>query len=526
MKTASAWLVVLVSLFPLACSKDSGTGPSGDTRPPSAVTDLRVLSIRPETVTLAWTAPGDDDLQGTAARYDIRYAMLPVTAATWDSATPSTRELVPKLSGSEERCTLNRLRSGTYYFAVRAADEVPNWSGLSNSPTAAVPAAAVSLPVTDLAVDSIGPGSIRLIWTAPGDGINQVRALEYDLRYAQNIITSETWGEAFRVPELPAPASFATPEGFTVTGLGPWTTYHFGLRAANVEHMWSALSNVVSATTGAVSYQRLTSSTRIVGATYPDWSPDGRKIAFGADWLDQAQDAIYVQSLDEERATRLTGSLGQFTLAKPAWSPDGKRIAFTEHHTEGLDDVYELKVINASPGALATVVATHRNARGIGSPSWSPNGLRIAYDVRTYWLPPDVVSEIYTVPATGGSPTLLVSAAINGSSPAWSPDGTKIAFGSSQTPRGIYTIPATGGEPTLLASGPSAMGTPAWSRDGTRIAYTSAGDIWIMSSTGENPTRLTLGPEPETTPSWSPDGRALCVGRSINFVSDIWILRL
>jgi tricorn protease len=70
------------------------------------------------------------------------------------------------------------------------------------------------------------------------------------------------------------------------------------------------------------------------------------------------------------------------------------------------------------------------------------------------------------------------------------------------------------------------MGTPAWSRDGTRIAYTSAGDIWIMSSTGENPTRLTLGPEPETTPSWSPDGRALCVGRSINFVSDIWILRL
>ena len=30
-------------------------------------------------VTLIWTAPGDDSLTGTATRYDIRYSLFPIT---------------------------------------------------------------------------------------------------------------------------------------------------------------------------------------------------------------------------------------------------------------------------------------------------------------------------------------------------------------------------------------------------------------------------------------------------------------
>ncbi len=84
-------------------------------------------------VTLHWTAPGDDSTSGTAAQYDIRYSTSPITLANWDSATQVTGEPSPQVAGSAESFTVNGLNpSTTYYFAIRAADEVPNWSGLSN----------------------------------------------------------------------------------------------------------------------------------------------------------------------------------------------------------------------------------------------------------------------------------------------------------------------------------------------------------------------------------------------------------
>ena len=214
-----------------ACSNDRQTGPTGDTTPPEAIRDLEVQTLRPEAVTLRWTAPGDDGPEGTAAQYDIRYAAVPLTPANWDSATPSSRIIVPGPSGDVDRCSLNRMRPGTWYFGVRSADEVPNWSGLSNVVTADVPPVLVSLPVTDLDVDSVGPGSVTLSWTAPGDGIQQVRAAEYDLRYAQVEITAATWDSASRVLGLPAPATYGTPESFTVIGLGPNATYYLAIRS-------------------------------------------------------------------------------------------------------------------------------------------------------------------------------------------------------------------------------------------------------------------------------------------------------
>ena len=38
-------------------------------------------------VTLRWTAPGDDGLAGRATRYDLRYSKTLITAANFASAT-------------------------------------------------------------------------------------------------------------------------------------------------------------------------------------------------------------------------------------------------------------------------------------------------------------------------------------------------------------------------------------------------------------------------------------------------------
>lgn len=52
-----------------------------DTVPPAAVADLAVKAAGIRSVTLAWTAPGDDGKIGTASAYDLRYATAPADPA-------------------------------------------------------------------------------------------------------------------------------------------------------------------------------------------------------------------------------------------------------------------------------------------------------------------------------------------------------------------------------------------------------------------------------------------------------------
>jgi hypothetical protein len=89
------------------------------------------------TIKLSWIAPGDDGATGTATAYDIRYRLgAAITAAFWASATQVAGEPLPKVAGSSETFTVTGLNPGTtYYFAIKTADEVPNWSPISNSPS-------------------------------------------------------------------------------------------------------------------------------------------------------------------------------------------------------------------------------------------------------------------------------------------------------------------------------------------------------------------------------------------------------
>ncbi len=85
------------------------------------------------TATLHWTAVGDDGLVGTASQYDIRYSTTPLTEANWEAAVQCTGEPVPKIAGSAEIFVVTGLTpSTTYWFGMKVADEVPNWSDLSN----------------------------------------------------------------------------------------------------------------------------------------------------------------------------------------------------------------------------------------------------------------------------------------------------------------------------------------------------------------------------------------------------------
>jgi chitodextrinase len=106
-------------------------------------------------ITLNWTAPGDDGDVGQATAYDVRYSTSPITDQNWDSATPVDGEPAPSPAGSVESFTRDGLQpSTTYYFAIKTSDEAGNWSGLSNVATVTT-------------IDNIPPGDIADLTASP-----------------------------------------------------------------------------------------------------------------------------------------------------------------------------------------------------------------------------------------------------------------------------------------------------------------------------------------------------------------------
>jgi len=100
---------------------------------PAAVKNLVANATAEGEFLLTWTAPGDDGAKsGTASEYDIRYATSPIAEEDFATASQATGEPKPSLAGEPESFSISGLSPGTnYYFALKTADEVPNWSDIS-----------------------------------------------------------------------------------------------------------------------------------------------------------------------------------------------------------------------------------------------------------------------------------------------------------------------------------------------------------------------------------------------------------
>lgn len=98
-----------------------------------AVCLLASLDATASCIVLTWTATGDDHRVGRASQYDIRYSTSFITEANWNGATRVENVPVPQVSGAREFLRVSNLEEGVvYYFAMKVADERPNWSTLSN----------------------------------------------------------------------------------------------------------------------------------------------------------------------------------------------------------------------------------------------------------------------------------------------------------------------------------------------------------------------------------------------------------
>jgi hypothetical protein len=143
-------------------------------------------------VTLRWTAPGDDGASGRAAAYDVRYSTSPITAVNFGAAPAATGEPAPATAGSTETFTINGLAAGTsYYFAMKTRDEAGNWSAISNiafmpGGTVAVDDATVTLTFSPTTPN---PARSTVAWAyaLPGPAPGRVDVYDLDGRLVRTV---------------------------------------------------------------------------------------------------------------------------------------------------------------------------------------------------------------------------------------------------------------------------------------------------------------------------------------------------
>lgn len=208
------------------------------------------------TLLLTWTAPGDDGTVGRATTYDLRYRTVAIsgtdTTTWWNAATQVTGEPAPGMAGARDSVRVRGLTPlTTYYFALKTADEVPNWSTYSNVAVKATTLTDATAPaaIANLSVTATTGSSISLSWTSPGDDGNTGTAASYDIRYSTSAITTSNWSSATQASGEPAPLAPGTSQTFTISGLQQNTTYYVAIKTLDEQANVSLLSNVASGTT-------------------------------------------------------------------------------------------------------------------------------------------------------------------------------------------------------------------------------------------------------------------------------------
>jgi Tol biopolymer transport system component/DNA-binding winged helix-turn-helix (wHTH) protein len=326
-------------------------------------------------------------------------------------------------------------------------------------------------------------------------------------------------------------------------------------------------------TTSSIDFNR-------VGGSVPglSWSPDAKWIAMRDHGPGEAQESIYLFSMDTGEKRRLTFPPPGCGDGTPAFSPDGRRLAFSRTSTVGVSQVYLLDLSERLFPERPAKQLTLRKQSTVGL-AWTPDGREIIYSSGSYWAGGSV--ELWRISASGsgeprvlalagehgwwpaisrrgnhlafarnhandqniwrldlsgpngkaGKPFKLIASTRNDYNPQYSPDGKKIAFISQRSGGDeVWVCNSNGADAVQLTSLRAAItGCPRWSPDGARIVFDSnaagAFDVYVIDATGGRPKRLTNHPADDAVASWSRSGQSIYFVSNRTKTWEIWKMR-
>jgi TolB protein len=228
-------------------------------------------------------------------------------------------------------------------------------------------------------------------------------------------------------------------------------------------------------------------------------------IAYDKDWH------IFSQAADGSGRTQLTDRTNDFW---PEWSPDGAKVAFyrSPDTSDAFGDLSVWVMKADGSGAVNVTGDMTLKIKDRWRLAWSPGSTELAFASTL-----DLAPAVYVARADGSAVRQIIDPSHVASAPAWSPDGKTLAVraGRSGDERGIYLVGSDGSglrKLTIQTHQFNDYSVPAWSPDGAKLLFYSgfsgAQDVWIIGSDGRDEHQLMDTPFPldEIWPAWSPDG--------------------
>ena len=244
-------------------------------------------------------------------------------------------------------------------------------------------------------------------------------------------------------------------------------------------------------------------------------SPDSKWIAYVVTRVDEEKDKkfsqIHITSIDGKSTLPMTAVY--MNASDPQWSPDGKYLAFlgvrgTDKDTE--NQVWTLDLRGGEAVQFTNV------PQGVNSYRWSPDGTKMALvikDAKPQTNAPDENSSNEKL-----EPFVIDRLQFK-----------KDYVGYLDRRRTHIYIKNGHEKPIQITFGDYDDSDPQWNPDNKLIAFVSKregdpdannnSDIWLVDSSDDKKNRelkkLTMNPGPDTNPSWSPDGNTIAYISSI-----------